>query len=511
MSSDASAADEREPPPRAAVPSATEADPEKLTADLEALKAKTAKWKSVVKAQLEEAAAKNERLRADLLAATKRADAAAAEVRLQLTAEFKERTSGKDHEIQSLEVKSRSLQERIRQLEMSHVQEVNRLASEHEAAKRDAVAAVERASDAKADQLKSIHAAETEKALRKFDALQAEHRSALKRIEELQAACEGLKKEAHLAATASAAATASTDDAATEQARALATARDERHSAEVASIKRQLTDAQVEIKTLQTRLAAESQRHEQGLQGMLEKREAQFRAEIARRDEQLHVTQAMLGQARDELTSTVTRVQRIHAESAAAVDAAERRAATLSAQLATKTMAVMELQTATADLRARCADLEKDLHEAQAEAQSREAAFNELFERDQHRDGAPDRYQTEADSAQEVLRARIDELETQLETQRAAAAEAQSTLASHDGEWRDKTKALQAKEQHLLDLERRVRENQMQLAREAQRLQHEQREGRGGKRRRPEPASSTVPSAAAAASGTTPPPSSLRG
>jgi len=75
------------------------ADP---AAQLQALKAKTAKWKTVVKAQLEEAAQKNERLREELATANKRADAAGAQVRLQLTAEFKERTSGKEDEIKRL-------------------------------------------------------------------------------------------------------------------------------------------------------------------------------------------------------------------------------------------------------------------------------------------------------------------------------------------------------------------------------------------------------------------------
>jgi hypothetical protein len=400
------------------------------------LKAKTAQWKKLVKVQLADAEQKNEQLRRELKDAKDSATEASVAVRLELSAEFKDRLAMKDVAIASLEADLGGLRDihasALAQQQEHHAADIKRAqqlhASELESQQKEAQHSLQR--------LRELHDSELEKERRRLDAALADAASAKEFAERLRRSDEG-----------------ATDT-------------------ELGIVRAEADDLRQQVAALQGRLSAEAQKNEQSVAELMESRDSHAAAEAARRDEQLAVTQSILRATQQDLQVAVNRVARQETVAQEQATVWRSKIATVTAELASQTQAAASACASEARVRRQVSDLQVTVDQLQREAVTREAAFHELFESDVNRAVYGQLGEIErAQSAVITLQSQVDELRADLCLARQLAADSDAAAKGREAELTRRLENVLTQEGALKARESALVEQRQALAKEAARVE----------------------------------------
>ena len=421
---------------------------------LAAYKTKTAQWKQVVKRQLDSAAEKNEALRKELSAVKAEAVNAAKNVRLELTAEFKERSEMKDDDISRLEKELVLLRQELADERVRLRNEARQAGEREEGIHQQAILAMQKEAEAAAARASDIHRAELERERSKAE---------MYRIEVADARANAESAKYSLAALES---QVTGDNTSRET--------DE----EVAGLQNQLQLAHEQIEKWQHRHAADAERYEANLEQLTESRDARNMAEIARRDEQLAVTQSILRATQRDLQTSLIRQGEKDAETAEQVNTLRGRISRLTMELAAKMEQLGKAEVTLSHVQSMNTALEQRVSSLTEEAAGREAAFNEMFV-------------SGSDSQTEVFH-RLQEQLAAMKTERDASCakhmrledelrsmkEQQEGAHAHDHNKQNELSELQrqidAHERSLSQREQNLLDMKQQLVQEAARLEEMQ-------------------------------------
>jgi hypothetical protein len=149
----------------------------------------------------------------------------------------------------------------------------------------------------------------------------------------------------------------------------------------------------------------------------------------------------------------------------------------VTSELAGKTAELSARETALSECQRVVENLSAELEVSRAEAASREAAFNQLFEREHEREVAELANHAAAanggdmsDSGDDQPSSRVAALEGIIERLQASVTAAEERVANERQALAEKMRGLTQREAQLHELERRVQENQQRVAAEAQRV-----------------------------------------
>ena len=455
-------------PSSIATPTTGGGELETVRQEYAAFRAKATQWKHAVKAQLEEAAAKNATLRNELKDAHSRAEQLAAATRLQLTSEFKDRTALKFQECDELNLKIGQLKQQIiDQTEASRVelaQALDRrrdeLAVEHEVALQRAQAQHDEA------------ARSTEQKQRKIEALNekmAQENAVISaKLRQLQKQLDDEREAAAAAAGALAASSHSNsgaDDAFSSQA---ASAAARLTSAELEKATSQISDLQREV--IKLRHDVEEAHKEKASE--IQRVEAARESEVLRRSEQLLVLQTLLKQSHQDNSTFQQRLDQLVVANATLEHAAHEKIAALSQDLFAKMSQLDEATGRAALLETNLTRALQQVRSLEEEATCRERAFSDLMLSDdsKHIVAMATQERDDAVAALEAAERRNAELIEMVDNTERSAALRHCELEQREVEIQKKSSEVDGKLDRLRQESTRLREQHVQLSAQAQQL-----------------------------------------
>ncbi|CAD2222831.1 hypothetical protein AGDE_13800 [Angomonas deanei] len=309
---------------------------------LKKLQEETEAWKKMAAAQLKEAASKNNKLREELKVVLEEKEKALANLRLQLSTEFKDRSGVLRDENKTLQSSVQTLKEEKVQLQLSHAEEIKNVTEritsverveyerqlrEQEEAHQAALAKLEKSLQSKKEEVERLTGEVT--ALRQKVPVEDD----LKELHELEAAEEAEKK------------------------------------------------GLLDVDTLQSELAllTEKWEREKEQAESLTQTVQELRYELQRQQEQTSMVQALLRQSESDQNNLQQRLASGQDEQHNLDKRYAAKVATLSKELALAMEKVQQLERQEHDLHERLTAANKDVDDLTEEAASREAALQSLL------------------------------------------------------------------------------------------------------------------------------------